>query len=163
MTETIAVPLGGLIIRIFVDADACPVKDDVLRVAIRHDLPVTLVGNSWMRGYDHPLVEQVVAAEGLNEADDRIVERIGAGDIVVTADIPLAARCLQKGAWGIDPRGKQFDDGSIGMAVAVRDLMTHLRDTGMVTGGPSSYSKQDRSRFLDGLERLIRAVQRATS
>ena len=144
--------------RIYVDSDACPVKEEVLRVAIRHGLPVTLIGNSWMRGLDHPLVEQVIAAEGLNEADDRIVERIGAGDIVVTGDVPLAARCLEKGACGIDHRGKPFDPNSIGMAVAMRDLMTHLRDSGSVTGGPASYGKQDRSRFLDSLERLIRAM-----
>ncbi|PKU22231.1 YaiI/YqxD family protein [Telmatospirillum siberiense] len=147
--------------RLFVDADACPVKDEIFRVALRHDLPLIFIGNSWMRGYDHPLVEQVVAAEGLNEADDRIVERILPGDIVVTADVPLAARCLEKGARGIDPRGKHFDEDSIGMALAVRDLMTELRDTGAITGGgPSSYSKQDRSRFLDGLERLIQAMKR---
>jgi len=146
------------VMRIYVDSDACPVKEEVLRVAIRHGLPVTLIGNSWMRGLDHPLVEQVIAAEGLNEADDRIVERIGAGDIVVTGDVPLAARCLEKGACGIDHRGKPFDPNSIGMAVAMRDLMTHLRDSGSVTGGPASYGKQDRSRFLDSLERLIRAM-----
>ncbi len=144
--------------RIYVDSDACPVKDEVIRVAGRHGLPVTFIGNSWMRGLDDSLVEQVVAAEGLNEADDRIVERIGAGDIVVTGDVPLAARCLEKGARGIDHRGKVFDPNSIGMAVAMRDLMTHLRDTGSVTGGPAAYGKQDRSRFLDGLERLIRTM-----
>ncbi|MDR3441251.1 YaiI/YqxD family protein [Telmatospirillum sp.] len=148
--------------RLFVDADACPVKDEVLRVALRHDLPIVFSGNSWMRGFDHPLVEQVVAAVGLNSADDCIVERIEPGDIVVTADVPLAARCLEKGARGIDPRGKAFDDASIGMAVAVRDLMTDLRDTGIIEGGgPSSYSKQDRSRFLDGLERLIQSMKRS--
>ncbi|HXP96281.1 MAG TPA: YaiI/YqxD family protein [Telmatospirillum sp.] len=146
--------------RVYVDADACPVKDEVMRVALRHGLPIVFIGNSWMRGFDDPLVEQVVAAEGLNEADDRIVERILPGDIVVTADIPLAARCLEKGARGIDPRGKHFDEDSIGMAVAVRDLMTDLRDSGAITGGPSSYSKQDRSRFLDSLERLIQAMMR---
>jgi uncharacterized protein YaiI (UPF0178 family) len=146
---------------LYVDADACPVKDEIFRVALRHAVPLIFIGNSWMRGYDHPLVEQVVAAEGLNEADDRIVERILAGDIVVTADIPLAARCLEKGARGIDPRGKHFDEDSIGMAVAVRDLMTGLRDAGAITGGPSSYSKQDRSRFLDSLERLIQSMKRA--
>lgn len=145
--------------RIYVDSDACPVKDEVLRVAARHDLPVTLIGNRWMRGLDHPLVEQVVAPEGLDAADNLIVERIGAGDVVVTGDVPLAARCLEKGARGIDHRGKAFDANSIGMAVAMRDLMTHLRDTGTVTGGPASYGKQDRSRFLDGLERLIQAMK----
>ena len=145
--------------RIYVDSDACPVKDEVVRVAERHGVPITFAGNSWMRGLDHPLVEQVVAPEGLDAADDRIVERIGSGDIVVTADIPLAARCLEKGARGIDHRGKVFDGDSIGMAVAMRDLMTHLRDTGEITRGSAGYSKQDRSRFLDGLERLIRAMR----
>ncbi len=145
--------------RLYVDADACPVKEEVLRVAVRHQLPVIFIGNSWMRGLDHPLVQQVVAAEGLNEADDRIVERIESGDIVVTADIPLAARCVKKGACGIDPRGKPFDDASIGMALAMRDLMTDLRDGGMVAGGPSAYGKRDRAHFLDGLERLIRKMR----
>ncbi|OIR02002.1 hypothetical protein GALL_158600 [mine drainage metagenome] len=145
--------------RLYVDADACPVKEEVLRVAVRHQLPVIFIGNSWMRGLDHPLVQQVVAAEGLNEADDRIVERIERGDIVVTADIPLAARCVKKGAHGIDPRGKAFDDASIGMALAMRDLMTDLRDSGAVSGGPAAYGKRDRAHFLDGLERLIRKAR----
>jgi uncharacterized protein YaiI (UPF0178 family) len=145
--------------RIYVDSDACPVKEEILRVAARHGLPLTFIGNRWMRGLDHPLVEQVVAAEGLNQADDRIVERIAPGDIVITADVPLAARCLEKGALGIDHRGKRFDADSIGLAVAMRDLMTHLRDSGEITCGPSAYGKQDRSRFLDGLERLIRSLR----
>ncbi len=145
--------------RLYVDSDACPVKEEVVRVAERHRISVTLIGNRWMRGLEHPLVEQVVAAEGLNEADDRIVERIGPGDIVVTGDVPLAARCLDKGARGIDHRGKVFDANSIGMAVAVRDLMTHLRDSGSITGGPAAYDKKDRSRFLDGLERLIQSMK----
>jgi hypothetical protein len=146
--------------RIYVDSDACPVKDEVIRVAERHGLPVTFIGNRWLRGLEHPLVDQVVAAEGLNEADDRIVERIEAGDLVVTGDVPLAARCLAKGARGIDHRGKVFDDASMGMALAVRDLMTHLRDTGEITGGPAGYGKQDRSHFLDGMERLIQAMKK---
>lgn len=147
---------------LYVDSDACPVKEEVIKVAIRHALPVVMIGNRWLRGFDHPLVVQVVAAEGLDQADDRIVERIGPGDIVVTGDVPLAARCLAKGARGIDHRGKIFDEGSIGMAKAVRDLMTHLRDTGQIEGGgPSGYQKQDRSRFLDGLERLVQAVRKA--
>jgi uncharacterized protein YaiI (UPF0178 family) len=145
--------------RIYVDSDACPVKDEVLRVAARHHLPVVLIGNSWMRGMDGFQVEQEVVGEGLNVADDRIVERIAAGDIVVTGDIPLAARCLEKGARGIDHRGKIFDGDSIGMASAMRDLMTHLRDTGQIQGGgPRAYGKVERSRFLDGLERLIRSM-----
>jgi uncharacterized protein len=152
----------GSLMRLYVDSDACPVKEEVIKVAVRHGLPVTLIGNRWLRGFDHPLVEQVVAAEGLDKADDCIVERIGPGDIVVTADVPLAARCLAKGARGIDHRGKIFDEGSIGMAKAVRDLMTHLRDTGQIEGGgPGGFQKQDRSKFLDGLERVIQAVKKA--
>ena len=147
--------------RLYIDSDACPVKEEVIKVAVRHGLKVTMIGNRWLRGYDHPLVEQVIAPEGLDKADDRIVELIGPGDIVVTGDVPLAARCLAKGARGIDHRGKIFDEGSMGMAKAVRDLMTHLRDTGQIEGGgPQGYQKQDRSRFLDGLERLIQAVRK---
>ena len=147
--------------RLYIDSDACPVKDETLKVALRHGLPVTMIGNRWLRGFDHPLIEQVVAAEGMDQADHEIVARIGPGDIVVTADVPLAARCLAKGALGIDPRGKLYDEGSIGMAKAVRDLMTHLRDTGQIEGGgPKSYGNQDRSKFLDGLERLVQRLKR---
>jgi len=148
-------------IRIFIDADACPVKEEVLRVAERHGMAIVAIGNRWMRSLTHPQVEQVVVSEGLNEADNAIVERIVAGDIVVTADVPLAARCLQRGARGIDHRGKLFTEDSMGMALAVRDLMTQLRDIGELSGGgPRSYTKQDRSRFLDGLERLIQSARR---
>ena len=145
---------------IYVDSDACPVKEEVLRVAARHQIKVMFIGNRWMRGLDHPLVTQLVAAEGLNEADDRIVERIEAGDIVITADVPLAARCIEKGAIGIDHRGKRFDGTTMGMALAMRDLMTGLRDAGEISGGgPAPYNKQDRSKFLDGLERLIQSLK----
>jgi uncharacterized protein YaiI (UPF0178 family) len=144
---------------LYVDSDACPVKEEALKVAVRHGLALVLIGNRWLRGFDHPLVTQLVAAQGMDQADHLIVERIAAGDIVVTADVPLAARCLAKGALGIDPRGKRFDQDSIGMALAVRDLMTGLRDTGTITGGgPAPYTNKDRSRFLDGLERLIQAT-----
>lgn len=145
--------------RIFVDGDACPVKDEVVKVAERHALPVVLVSNRWHRG-DHYLVEKVVAPEGPDAADDLIVERACADDIVVTGDIPLAARVLAKGARAIDTRGKPFDEASIGMTLAMRDLMTHLRETGEITGGPSGFKPQDRSRFLDGLETLVQAVKR---
>ncbi len=145
--------------RILVDADACPVKDEVVRVAERHVLAVVLVSNSWHRG-DHWLVEKVVAAEGADAADDLIVERARAGDVVVTADIPLAARCLAKGALPIDPRGRLFGEANIGMQLAMRDLMKTLRETGEITGGPSGYTRQDRSRFLSGLETLVQAAKR---
>ncbi len=145
---------------LYVDADACPVKHEVLAVAERHGWRVVLVGNSWMRGLDHPLVSQVVAAPGPDQADDRIVERITVGDIVVTADIPLAARCVAKGGLGIDHRGKRFDANSIGMALAVRDLLTGLRDSGTLDGGgPKPFAKADRARFKDGLDRLLLSVR----
>ena len=145
--------------RILVDGDACPVKDEVLKVAERHNLPVVIVANRWLRG-DHWLVEKVVVAEGADAADDVIVERAMPGDVVVTADVPLAARCVAKGARAIDPRGRPFAEANIGMQVAMRDLMQSLRDAGEITGGPSGFTRQDRSRFLDGLETLIQAIRR---
>jgi len=145
--------------RIYIDGDACPVKDEVLRVATRHELPVVIVANSWHR-IDHYLVEQVVVAEGADAADDVIATRCDKADVVVTADIPLAARCLEKGALVIDSRGRSFDPANIGMQLAMRDLMRDLREQGAVTGGPAGFTKQDRSRFLDGLERLVQAARR---
>ena len=153
MTDT--VPMT----RIFIDGDACPVKDEVLRVATRHELPVIIVANRWHR-IDHYLVEQVVVAEGADAADDVIAERCQSADVVVTNDIPLAARCLAKGALAIDARGKAFEEANIGMQVAMRDLMKSLREQGEITGGPAGFGKQDRSRFLDGLERLVQAARR---
>lgn len=144
---------------IFIDGDACPVKDEVLRVASRHQLPVVIVANRWHR-IDHYLVEQVVVAEGADAADDVIAARCGPGDVVVTGDIPLAARCLEKGALPIDSRGRPFAEANIGMQLAMRDLMKDLREQGAVSGGPAGFAKQDRSRFLDGLERLVQAARR---
>ncbi|MEW5728125.1 MAG: YaiI/YqxD family protein [Pseudomonadota bacterium] len=144
---------------ILVDGDACPVKDEVLRVAARHEIPVVIVSNRWLR-IDHWLVEQVVVPEGADAADHVIAERAGPGDVVVTADIPLAARCIEKGARPIDPRGRAFEEANIGMQVAMRDLMKTLRETGEMTGGPAGYTKADRSRFLDGLERMVQAAKR---
>lgn len=146
-------------IRIFVDADACPVKDEVLKVASRHQLAMVIVANTWTR-LDHPLVEQVVVGLGADVADDAIVERVASADVVVTNDIGLAARCLEKGALVVDARGRAFDPGNIGMQVAMRDLMKELRETGMVTGGPAGFTRQDRSRFLDGLERVVNQAKR---
>lgn len=145
---------------IYVDADACPVKDEILRVAARHKLRTHLVSNRWTRGEPDPLINRVVVPEGPDVADDWIAERIGAGDICVTSDIPLAGRCVAAGAIVLSSTGKVLDETSIGMAVAVRDLMTHLRETGEITGGPRSYSKQDRSRFLQALETQIQAAKR---
>ncbi len=148
-------------LEIYVDGDACPVKDEVLRVAERHGLTVHLVGNSWLRaGGDHPLLRRVVVGEGLDAADDWIAEHIGAGDIAVTSDIPLAARCLARGARVIGATGRSFTEAGIGTALAMRDLMAHLRDTGEVRGGGPAFSKQDRSRFLEALENAVQAVRR---
>lgn len=146
-------------LEIYVDGDACPVKDEVLRVAERHGMIVHLVSNRWLRRADNPLVRQVVVAEGLDAADNWIAERIGEGDISVTADIPLAARCLKQGAQVLGPTGKPFTEESIGMALAMRDLMSHLRDTGEVKGYVPNFTKQDRSRFLQALESAIQAVR----
>jgi uncharacterized protein YaiI (UPF0178 family) len=147
---------------IYVDADACPVKAEVLRVAERHGLTVHMVGNSWLRmAADNPLVNSVVVPEEPDAADDWIAEHIGTGDIAITADIPLAARCLEAGAQAIGHTGKPFTEASIGNALAMRDLMAHLRDTGDVIGGGSSFSKQDRSRFLSALETAVQAARRA--
>jgi len=140
---------------IYVDADACPVKDEVLRVAARHDLIVHLVSNRWHRGND-PRVRRVVVPETPDAADDWIAERIGPGDIAVTTDIPLAARALEAGAFALGPTGKPFTKDSIGMALAMRDLTAHLRDTGELTGGPRSFQPRDRSRFLEALEQMVR-------
>lgn len=146
--------------QIFVDADACPVKDEVLRVAERHQLPMKLVSNSWMRGPDHPLVERITVNTHPDAADDWIAEHVGDRDIVVTSDIPLAARCVAKGAKVLRPNGKPLDQDSISMAVAMRDLHTHLRETGEITSGPAPFQKQDRSRFLDVLETSVQAIKR---
>lgn len=144
---------------LYIDGDACPVKDEAIRVAERHQASVVIVSNRWHR-IDHYLVTQVVATEGADAADDVIVDRIGPGDVVVTADIPLANRCLEKGAHPIDPRGRPFEEANIGMQMAMRELMRGLRETGEVTGGPSGFTKQDRSRFLDGLEKVMQAARR---
>lgn len=147
-------------LELFVDADACPVKHEIVRVAERHGLVVHMVSNRWVRGDAHPLIRRVVVAEGPDAADDWIADRIGSGDIAITSDVPLAARCVDKGARVLNPTGRLLDANSIGMAVATRDLMTHLRDCGVVTSGPASFSKKDRSRFLNALEATIQAISR---
>ena len=144
--------------QIYVDADACPVKDEIIRVAERHQILVQLVSNSGMFGFHgHPLVTQTVVSDGADVADDWIAERIGAGDIVITQDIPLADRCIKQDARALRPNGKVLDKASIGMALATRDLMTDLRSAGEVTGGPRGFSKQDRSNFLQRLETEVQA------
>ena len=145
--------------RILVDADACPVKDEIYKVAWRHEVPVAVVSNSPFRVPAHPLIERVVVGAGFDEADDWIAERAGPGTVVVTADILLADRCLKSGAAAIGPNGRPFTTSSIGAAIATRAIMADLRaGAGDGIGGPAPFSKADRSRFLQALdEALVRA------
>jgi uncharacterized protein YaiI (UPF0178 family) len=145
---------------IYVDGDACPVKNEVLKVAERHGLTVHLVSNSGMRLGLDPLVHQVVVPEGPDAADDWIAEHIGPDDLAVTADIPLASRCLQAGAEAVGPTGKPFTEDSIGMALAMRDLKSHLRETGEISESGPGFSKQDRSQFLQALENAVQTIRR---
>jgi len=146
--------------RIYVDADACPVKDEIYRVAARHGLLVSVVAGSFIRVPQDPLIERVAAGPGMDAADNWIAERAGKGDIVITSDIPLASRCVKAGAEVIAPNGKPFSEQSIGMTLAVRNLMTDLRSSGEVTGGPKSFAPRDRSAFLSSLDQTIRRIQR---
>ncbi len=145
---------------VYIDADACPVKDEVYRVARRYGLRVAVVANAPQRVPTEELVELVVCP-GFGAADDWIAGRAGTGDVVVTADVPLAARCLENGACVLDPKGRPFTDNAIGAALATRDLMDELRQGGAVTGGPAPRTPKDRSRFLSKLDETINAVRRA--
>jgi uncharacterized protein YaiI (UPF0178 family) len=145
---------------IYVDADACPVKDEVYRVAGRYGLKTWVVANGWLRVPDTALVERVTVTEGLDQADDWIAEHAGPGDVVVTADVPLAARCVRRGARVIAPTGRPFTEASIGDDLATRNLLTELRDTGQIRGGGRPFTKQDRSRFLGALDAAIQAIRR---
>jgi uncharacterized protein YaiI (UPF0178 family) len=147
-------------IRIFVDADACPVKNEVYRVAERYRLKVFVVANSFMNVPRSDMIERVIVTQGPDVADDWIVERAGETDIVVTSDIPLAGRAVKKGASVLSPTGKVFDGDSIGMALATRDLMTDLRSAGAVTRGPPPLTRQDVSRFLSALDLAVTKVKR---
>lgn len=135
-------------------------KEEALRVADRHGLVITFVSNSWMRLPEHHLVRRVVVEEGPDAADDWIAERATARDVVVTQDIPLASRCLKAGAKAIGNTGKPFDGASIGMALAMRDLSRHLRETGESRGFNAAFTKADRSRFLEALEQAVQAIKR---
>ena len=146
---------------IYIDADGCPVKNEVYRVAKRFGLRVCLVSNSRMGIPQGELFELVIVNEGFNAADDWIVEQVRDNDVVVSSDIPLAARCLEKGARVIDPKGRIFSKETIGDALATRELMAYLRDMGDVTGGPAPFEKRDRSRFLHRLDEVIQAGLRA--
>ena len=145
---------------IYVDADACPVKAEVYRVARRYGLRVAVVANAPLRVPTDPLIELVVRT-GFGAADDWIAQEAGSGDVVVTADIPLAARCLARGARVLDPKGRAFTDNDIGAALAMRDLREGLRQGGEWTGGPPPMTPKDRSRFLSKLDEVASAVRRA--
>jgi len=148
------------LLHIFVDADACPVKQEVFRVADRFGLDVTLVANSRMRTPAQPRIALQVVGDDTDAADDWIVDKVQPCDIVITADILLAGRCLKKGAHVIGTNGKPFTDDNIGEAVAIRNLMSELRDAGEVTGGPPPLKKSDRSRFLHQLDQAIHEIRR---
>ena len=145
---------------IYVDADACPVKDEVFRVAKRYGFKVYLVSNASIKIPKDVVVEMVVVKDHLDAADDWIAENIHDNDIAVSADIPLASRCLKNGARVIDPKGRVFTKETIGEALANRELSAYLRDMGDNTGGPAPFGKRDRSRFLQQLDGLIQAVLR---
>ncbi|MFH2053232.1 MAG: YaiI/YqxD family protein [bacterium] len=147
-------------LHIFVDADACPVKDEVYKVAGRYGLKVTLVANTWMRHPGGGGVVLEVVDQGLDGADDWIVEQAGKDDIVITGDIPLAARCLDKGARVLGHTGRPFTDENVADALASRQLLKQLRDQGVMMGGPAPFAKKDRSLFLQQLDQMVNAIRR---
>jgi len=160
-------------VEIYVDADACPVKDEVERVATRHQLKTYMVCDGGIRPSQNPLLHLVVrpsqnpllhlvvVTQGADAADDWIAEHIGDADICITNDIPLAGRCLKRGAFALKANGETYTDDSIGMALATREIMQGLRETGEITSGPRPFSKADRSKFLDRLEVTVQAAKRA--
>jgi uncharacterized protein YaiI (UPF0178 family) len=148
---------------ILIDADACPVKEECYKVAARHGLKVFVVANRLLQVPRAPLIERVLVPQGPDVADDWIAERAHKRSIVVTADIPLADRCVKAGAFVLAPNGKIFDQASIGMALAMRNLMEDLRSSGEVTGGPKGFAPRDRSAFLSALERSIQHAKRLSA
>jgi len=146
---------------VYVDADACPVKAETVRVAERHGAPVMIVSNGGIRPDPHPLVRTVIVPEGPDAADDWIAERIGPGDVCVTGDIPLAHRCVTAGARVLKPNGEALTPANIGPALATRDLMADLRAANPLAqgGGGRAFTRADRTRFLDALERALRAAR----
>src|SRR3954465_12690590 len=153
-------PVAGRIMDIYVDGDACPVKDEVYRVAARYGLKVFVVSNQAIFVPNRPGIERVVVRGGLDVADDWIAEHIQADDIAITADIPLADRCLAKGARVIGPKGHAFTESSIGDALATRELLDTLRQSGFAGGGPAPFAPKDRSRFLSKLDETIQSIRR---
>ena len=147
-------------LHIYVDADACPVKDEIYKVADRYDLPVTLVANSYMRHPGGGRVKLVVVEKGLDEADDWIVDQVEKDDIVITGDIPLAARCIDQGARVLGHKGRPFTADNVCEALATRQLLTQLRDQGTMGGGPPPFEKKDRSLFLQQLDQMVNTIRR---
>ncbi len=145
-------------VKIFVDADACPVKNEIERIATRHNLITYMVCNGGIRPFRNPLINLVVVNHAANAADSWIIDHIGKIDICVTNDISLAGHCLTKGAWAIKHNGMRFTDDNIGMAIATRDIMGKMRESGEVTSGPSPFGKSDRSRFLNQMETMVRSA-----
>lgn len=146
--------------RIWIDADACPrvIKEIVFRASERLEVPVTLVANVPLARHHSRLISSVVVAEGFDAADDHIAEQALPGDLVVTADIPLASRIVQKGAVGLDPRGEQYTEDNVGERLSMRDLLQELRGAGMIQGGPAPFSSTDRQRFASSLDRLLTSM-----
>lgn len=147
---------------VYVDADACPVKEEVYLVACRYKLAVTLVANNWMRVPEDGRITMEVVSDEFDAADDWIVEQVKANDIVITADIPLAGRCLDKNARVIGTTGEQFTEDNIGQALGMRELFAELRSAGEITGGPAPMTDRDRSRFLQELDNVIQSIRRDT-
>ncbi len=141
--------------KIYVDGDACPVKDEIIRVAERYAVPVVIVSNGGLRPSRDPMIQHVIVPHGADEADNWIAEEIGKGDVAVTADIPLAQRCLDKKAHVLGPTGKPFTDENIGMAIAMRGLKQDLRESGEIKGYNPGFTKADRSNFLQALDRFL--------
>jgi len=148
------------VLEIYIDADGCPVKEEVYRVAQRYALMVYVVSNGFMRVPRDDRIRQIVVGKGFDEADDWIAEHIQPGDVAVTADIELAARCLDRGARVLGPKGRMFTEDSIGDALATRALMDQIRQTGEITGGPAPMGRKDRSRFLSRLDEIVNAIRR---
>ena len=147
-------------IRIYIDADACPVKDEIYKVAARHALPISVVAGGFIRVPQDPTIERIAAGPGMDAADDWIAEHAGPASIVITSDVPLASRCVKLGASVIAPNGRAFTEESIGMALAVRNLMSDLRSGGESTSGPPPFTPRDRSTFLSALDQAVRRLQR---
>jgi uncharacterized protein len=152
---------GATMPRILVDADACPVKEEIYKVAFRQEVPAVIVSNSWIRVPQHPLLSRQVVGSGFDAADDWIAEAAGPKTVVVTADILLADRCLKAGAAVLGPSGKPFTTSSIGTAIATRAIMADLRAGGDAIGGPPPFAKQDRSRFLSALDEALVRLKRS--